>query len=84
MKGVPPSRVPDTVVDPLIRQVMGAPEEAILTVGRPFPMDPGKPAETFASFVCARCGETVVEKYGRIVGEQKVCIPCQEKFLAGE
>ncbi|GAB4231791.1 MAG: FmdE family protein [Deltaproteobacteria bacterium] len=84
LKGVPPSRVPDAVVDPLIGQVMGAPEDGILNVGRPFPMDIGKPSETFASFVCDRCGETVVEKYGRVVGERKVCIPCQEKLLAGK
>ena len=83
-KGVPASRVPDAVADPLVRQVMDAPEEAILTVGRPFPMNGKKPSETFASFVCDLCGETVVEKYGRIVGGQKVCIPCQEKALAGE
>ena len=84
MKGIPPSRVPDAVVDPLIRQVMGAPEDGILSVGRPFPMDIGKPSETFASFVCDRCGESVVEKYGRVVAEQKVCIPCQEILLAGK
>lgn len=83
-KGVPASRVPDAVVDPLIRQVMEAPEDAILTVGKPFPMDGNKPSETFASFVCDLCGETVVEKYGRIVGGKKVCIPCQEKVLSGE
>lgn len=83
-KGVPASRVPDAVVDPLIRQVMDAPEEAILIVGKPFPMNGNKPSETFASFVCDLCGETVVEKYGRIVGDRKVCIPCQEKALAGE
>jgi formylmethanofuran dehydrogenase subunit E len=83
-KGVPASRVPDAVVNPLVRQVMDAPEDAILTVGRPFPMNGEKPSETFASFVCDLCGETVVEKYGRIVGGKKVCIPCQEKVLAGE
>ena len=83
-KGIPASRVPDAVVDPLVRQVMDAPEDAILTVGRPFPMNENKPSETFASFVCDLCGETVVEKYGRIVGGQKVCIPCQEKALAGQ
>lgn len=83
-KGVPASQVPDTVVDPLIRQVMETPEDAILAIGAPHPADGTKPAETFASFVCDRCGETVVEKYGRIVGQRKVCIPCQEKVLAGE
>ncbi len=84
MKGVPPSQVPDAVVDPLIQQLMGAPEEGILTVGRPFPAEGAKRAETFDSFICDRCGETVVEKYGRLVGERKVCIPCQEKLLAGK
>jgi len=83
-KGVPASQVPDTVVDPLIRQVMETPEDAILAIGALFPTNGNKPSETFASFVCDRCGETVIEKYGRIVGERRVCIPCQEKVLAGE
>jgi len=26
----------------------------------------------------------VVEPYGRVVGTQKVCIPCQEQLLAAE
>lgn len=78
VKGVPPSQVPDAVVDPLIRQVMEAPEAAILTVGSPFPAGGAKSAETFDSFVCDRCGEMVVEKYGRVVGERTVCIPCHK------
>jgi formylmethanofuran dehydrogenase subunit E len=82
-KNVPASQVPDEVVDPLIQKVLNAPQEMILTVGEEFRVDAAKTAETFDTFVCERCGENVVEKYGRVVGAQKVCIPCQDKLLAG-
>jgi formylmethanofuran dehydrogenase subunit E len=81
--GVPASQVPDGVVDPLIEKVLAAPAEQLLSVGAEFHTEVQKPTETFASFVCQRCGDMVVEKYGRVVGDQKVCIPCQEQLLAG-
>lgn len=81
-KNIPASQVPDEVVDPLIHKVLNAPQEAILTVGEEFRVDAQKPLESFALFVCERCGESVVERYGRVVDEQKVCIPCQEQRLA--
>jgi formylmethanofuran dehydrogenase subunit E len=34
--------------------------------------------------VCDRCGEMVVERYGRVVGDRRACIPCQEALLTGE
>jgi formylmethanofuran dehydrogenase subunit E len=83
LKGVPPSQVPDEVVDPLIEKVLNAPQEMLLVVGEEFRFDAPKSSETFESFVCERCGENVVEKYGRVVGSQKLCIPCQENALAG-
>lgn len=82
MKGVPPSRVPDEVVAPLIEKVLRAPEEAMLTVGEVFDYDTPLKGESFDSFVCERCGEMVVESYGRIAGGKKVCMPCQQQ-LAG-
>jgi len=81
-KGIPASKVPADVVEPLIDQVMNAPEDKILKVGEVFNKVLEKPNEGFASFVCERCGDMVVEKYGRVVGDQKVCIPCQ-KILTG-
>ncbi len=81
MKGVPPSKVPDEVVEPLVQQVMNAPQEAILIVGAETRGPVEKKEETFASGVCATCGEMVVEKYLRVVGDRHVCIPCQEKAL---
>ena len=80
-KGVPSSRVPDEVVDPLIQNVLNAPQEKLLVVGEESHFDVPKSSETFAFFVCERCGENVVEKYGRVIGQQKVCMPCQEKAL---
>ena len=81
-KGIPASQVPPAVVAPLIDQVMKAPEEAILRVGEVFEHPLEKPSESFATFVCEHCGDMVVEKYGRVVGAQKVCIPCQQELLA--
>jgi len=83
MKGIPPTEVPDEVVDPLIRKVLSGPEDEMFKVSEVFdhPITAGE--EDFASFVCERCGDMVVERYGRVVGGAKVCIPCQEAMLAG-
>jgi len=78
-KGIPASQVPSEVVEPLIDQVMGAPEDKILNIGEIATCDLPKPAEAFDSFVCEDCGDMVVEKYGRVVGDRRVCIPCQQK-----
>jgi formylmethanofuran dehydrogenase subunit E len=83
VKGIPASQVPDEVVEPLIQNVLNAPQEKVMVVGEEFRFDVSKSSETLASFECERCGENVVEKYGRVIGQQKVCIPCQEKALAG-
>ena len=82
MKGVPPTEVPEEVVDPLIEQVFSSPEDAMFTVGEVFDYDVATKEEDFSSFVCERCGEMVVERYGRVVGDARVCIPCQETMLA--
>lgn len=81
-KGVPASQVPAAVVEPLIEKVMGAPEAELLAVGEQFTQPVEKKVEDFATFVCERCGEMTVESYGRIVGEKRVCIPCQQALLA--
>jgi formylmethanofuran dehydrogenase subunit E len=80
LKGVPPSQVPDEVVDPLIQKVLNAPQETILAVGEEFRVDVEKSTETFDSFICENCGENVIETHSRVVGNRKVCIPCQGKL----
>ncbi len=84
MQGVPPSQVPDEVVDPLIERVMTTPESDLLDVGDVFAYDTPLKGESFDSFICERCGDVVVESYGRIAHGLKVCIPCQQEILARE
>jgi len=79
MKGVPPTRVPAEVVEPLVDKVMGAAEDQLLQVSEVFDYAYQEPAHSFSSFVCEECGEMVVEEYGRLKNGGKVCIPCAEK-----
>lgn len=82
-RGVPPSEVPDALVEPLVRMVMGMLGETLLSVGEPYPVVGRGRSEAYETFDCDRCGETVVEKYGRIAGGRKVCIPFQETLMSG-
>ena len=75
-KGVPPTQVPDEVVEPLVQKVMSAPDEMMMNISEVFDYDWNEPAHSFAGFVCEDCGEMVVEKYGRVKGDKKVCIDC--------
>lgn len=78
-KGIPASKVPPEIVEPLIEQVMTAPDRALFTVGGPFDHRLPRKVQSFVSFVCDRCGEMTVEGYGRPLGDKKVCIPCYEE-----
>ena len=77
-KGVPPTQVPDDVVEPLVQKVMGAPDEMLLNISEEFDDQYQEPPHSFSSFVCEECGEMVVEEYGRVEGDTKVCIDCTE------
>lgn len=79
-KGVPASKVPIEVVEPLVENVMNAPDEKILSIGEIFTYEIEHRPQSSSSLVCERCGEVVVEEYARLVGGKKVCIPCQEKL----
>jgi formylmethanofuran dehydrogenase subunit E len=82
-KGIPASKVPDEVVDPVIDQLMGAPQERILAVGPEFRISVEQQPETFATAVCPDCGELVIERYLRPDGNRMVCIPCLERQTQG-
>lgn len=78
MKGIPPTEVPEEVVDPLIEKVLSVPEEEMFKVSDVFDYEVAAGEEDFGSFVCEHCGDMVVERYGRTVGDANVCIPCHE------
>ena len=68
-------------MDPLIEKVLSGPEDGMFSVSEVFDYEVAAKEEDFSSFVCSRCGDMVVERYGRVVGDDKVCIPCQEAML---
>ncbi len=78
-KGVPPTKVPDKAVQPLVVKVMNAPEEMIMTVSDVFEYEWNEPAHTFNSFACEDCGEMVVTEYARIKGDRHICQDCASK-----
>lgn len=77
----PSSQVFDEEVDPLIDEVLRAPQETLLVVGEEYRLDVPVSAESLEHFVCECCGENVVERYGRVIGNQQLCIPCHAKTL---
>lgn len=78
-KGIPASKVPKDVVDPLISSVMSTPETNLLSVSELFDykLDPHR--DSFTSFICEECGEMTSEKYGRIKNNKHVCIDCSAR-----
>ncbi len=82
MKGIPASEVPLEVVQLLVDRIASAPTDAIFNISEVFDYTWKEPPHSFDSFVCDLCGELVVEPYGRILGAQKVCIPCREKAVS--
>ena len=79
MKGVPPTKVPQEVVEPLVEKALSAPEEQLLKISEIFDYPYTEPHHSFSSFVCEECGEMVVEEYGRLKDGKNVCIPCAEQ-----
>ncbi len=75
-KGVPPTQVPDDVVQPLVDKVMKAPAELIMTISDIFDYKWREPKHTFNSFPCEECGEMVVKEYSKIKNGKKVCKDC--------
>ena len=84
VKGVPASRVPDEIVDPLIGRVFDIPEAGLFKVSEVFAHEAPATPENFHWFMCSRCSDMVVEPYGRIVGTHSVCLPCAEDLRAEE
>lgn len=82
MKGIPASKVPSEVVDPLVERVMNTPDEQMLIVSDIFQYEIPKKPHSFDGFVCDECGEMTVEVYGRPHGDKKLCQPCYQKIIS--
>jgi len=78
-RGTAASKVPDDLVEPLIKFVMNTPEEKLLNVSAIFDFEYSESPRSFYSFVCEECDEVVIEEYGRIKGDRMVCMDCAAK-----
>ena len=78
-QGVPASEVPEEVVAPLVERVMSMPAGRIFQISEVFDRKWEDNPHSFESFPCEICGEMTVEPYGRLLGERRVCIPCQAR-----
>lgn len=79
-KGIPASKVPDDVVEPLVVNVINAPQDNLVSVSEIFHYTIDDYPHSFASFVCDECGEMTAEPYGRIAHDKHVCLTCREKI----
>lgn len=75
-KGIPASKVPPGIVDPLVVKVMSAPQEMLFNISKVFDYDLRESPHSFNSFVCEECGEMTVMEYGRVKIDKKVCQDC--------
>ncbi len=75
-KGVPPTQVPDDVVQPLVDKVMNAPAEMILIASEVFEYKWSEPKHSYSSIICERCGEMVIEEYAVNINGKMVCKDC--------
>ena len=78
MGGTPPTQVPESVSQPLVEKVMSVPQAQILDVGPVVTTSVATATHLWDVFICDDCGEFVIEAYGRIKGEKRLCIPCHE------
>ncbi len=75
-KGVPPTLVPDEVVQPLVDKVMNAPEEMIMEVSDIFEFPWSAPKHSYNSGACEVCGEMVIVEYTVVQNGKRVCKDC--------
>ena len=75
-KGIPPTQVPDEVVEPLVYKVMNAPSEMIMNVSEVFEYKWVEPKHSFESVVCDNCGEMVIIEHTQTINGKRVCKDC--------
>jgi formylmethanofuran dehydrogenase subunit E len=75
-KGIPPTQVPNEVIQPLVDKVMNAPFEMIMNVSDVFEYNWKEPKHSYNSIVCEKCGEMVIEEYTELKDEKIVCKDC--------
>jgi formylmethanofuran dehydrogenase subunit E len=76
-KGVPPTQVPDEVVQPLVDKVMNAPAEMIMAISDVFEYEWNEPKHSYDSVICDKCGEMVIKEYTTFINGVNLCKDCK-------
>jgi formylmethanofuran dehydrogenase subunit E len=74
--GVPATKVPDEVTDPLVQRVWTLPVEQMFDIGEPFEYHMTQPPTVFRTEACSNCGALVFEKGIRMHKGKLVCQDC--------
>lgn len=74
--GVPATKVPDEVTDPLVQRVWTLPVEQMFDIGEPFEYHMTQPPTVFRTEACSKCGALVFEKGIRMHEGKLVCQDC--------
>ena len=78
--GIAPSKIDQSLVDPLIDQVLSDKFDIIFTLGPIQQINlPSMQPHAFDTFIFSECGEVTVERYARVKKGNLICIPCSEK-----
>jgi len=75
-KGIPPTQVPDEIVEPLVYKVMNAPSEMIMTISDVYDYKWTEPKHSFESVVCDSCGEMVIIEHTKVKDGKTLCKDC--------
>jgi formylmethanofuran dehydrogenase subunit E len=67
------------LADPVIDELLTAPEEQLFAVGPVFPLGIEDQHPTFESVVCEACGESVLASYAHEVDGHRLCVACEER-----
>ena len=78
-RGVPASKIPDEVVNPIIDLIMKTDDDDLMDISEVYDYEFKEKYRSFSSFVCEECDEVVIEEYGRVKGGRMVCIDCAKR-----
>lgn len=70
-------------MDPLVNNVMNAPDDKLLTISEVFDYELEEHPHSFNSFVCEDCGEMTEMEYGRVSMKKGFVWPVQQHHDPG-
>jgi formylmethanofuran dehydrogenase subunit E len=74
--GVPASKIPAGIADPLVELIATAPDETLLTIGQVCAYAWKETMPTFRTLACEQCADRLIERNARVRDGRILCVPC--------